>query len=39
MVTFNTPKVIPQLRPGVWDAVFRAQGQHLSQEANEAEET
>lgn len=22
MVTFNTPKVVPKLRPGVWDIVF-----------------
>lgn len=33
MVTFNTPKVVPKLRPGVWDIVFHMQGQHLSEMA------
>ena len=38
MVTFNTPKVVPQLRPGVCDIVFHTWGQHLSEMANGTEE-
>lgn len=35
MVTFNTPKVVPKLRPGEGDIVFFIRGgQHLSEMAN-----